>query len=235
MDRAPLLDIIFEDEDYIAINKPCAIMVHPTKITEDKVFLMQILRDQIGQRVYTVHRLDRPTSGALLFGKSSEAAAKVSALFREQQVKKEYRAIVRGFMDEKGLINHPIANKKYAEPQRAVTLYKNLDAVTYPAAIGPYPSSRYTYLALFPQTGRRHQLRRHLSHLRHPIIGDKKYGDIKHNKYFLENLESPNLLLHALNMQFTLESGRTIKLEAPLQDHFTKTLNALKMNTINSK
>lgn len=231
MSQEPL-SIIYEDEDYIAINKPCAIMVHPTKITEDKIFLMQILRDQIGQRVYTVHRLDRPTSGVLLFGKSSEAASKVSVLFREQKVKKEYRAIVRGFMDEKGLINYPIANKKFAEPQRAVTLYKNLGAVTFPAAIGPYPSSRYTYLALFPQTGRRHQLRRHLAHLRHPIIGDKRYGDINHNKYFVENLNSPNLLLHALTMNFTLEAGRSISIEAPLQNHFSKTLKTLKIKDL---
>ena len=98
------LDIIYEDNDFIAINKPCAIMVHPTKITEDKVFLMQLLRDQIGQRVYPVHRLDRPTSGVLLFGKHSDAAAEISTLFRNQLVKKEYRAIVRGFMDEKGII-----------------------------------------------------------------------------------------------------------------------------------
>ena len=86
-ERKPL-DIIYEDEHCIAINKPCAIMVHPTKITEDKVFLMQLLRDQIQQRVYTVHRLDRPTSGVLLFGKSSEAAAFFSAQFREQRSRK---------------------------------------------------------------------------------------------------------------------------------------------------
>jgi tRNA pseudouridine65 synthase len=231
MEHKPL-DIIFEDEEFIAINKPCAIMVHPTKITEDKVFLMQMLRDQIGQRVYTVHRLDRPTSGVLLFGKSSEAASKVSTLFRDQKVKKEYRAVVRGFLDEKGMINYPIANKKFAEPQRAVTLFKNLSEVSYPAAIGPYPSSRYTYLALFPQTGRRHQIRRHLSHLRHPIIGDKRYGDIKHNKYFHEQLACPNLLLHALTMEFEIDKGKKIFLKAPLQKHFTNTLHELGLNIL---
>ena len=226
------LDIIYEDSDFIAINKPCAIMVHPTKITEDKVFLMQILRDQIGQRVYPVHRLDRPTSGVLLFGKHSDAAAEISTLFRNQLVKKEYRAIVRGFMDEKGIINHPIANKKFAEAQSAVTLYKKLSEINYPAAIGPYPSARYTYLALYPQTGRRHQLRRHLSHLRHPIIGDKRYGDLKHNKYFAEQLDSPFLLLHALRMNFEISPGKTIRLEAPIQAHFSSTLEQLGLNTL---
>lgn len=226
------LDIIYEDNDFIAINKPCAIMVHPTKITEDKVFLMQLLRDQIGQRVYPVHRLDRPTSGVLLFGKHSDAAAEISTLFRNQLVKKEYRAIVRGFMDEKGIINHPIANKKFAEAQRAVTLYKKLSEINYPAAIGPYPSARYTYLALFPQTGRRHQLRRHLSHLRHPIIGDKRYGDLKHNKYFAENLGSPYLLLHALQMNFEIKPGKTISLKAPIQAHFSSTLEQLGLNIL---
>lgn len=228
-ERKPL-DIIYEDEHCIAINKPCAIMVHPTKITEDKVFLMQLLRDQIQQRVYTVHRLDRPTSGVLLFGKSSEAAAFFSAQFREQKVKKEYRAIVRGFLEEKGMINYPIANKKYAEPQRAVTLYKRISQTVYPAAIGPYESSRYSYLQLFPQTGRRHQLRRHLAHLRHPIIGDKRYGDINHNKYFVENLDCKNLLLHALSMKIEVTEGKSIELFAPLQTHFTAALNALNLH-----
>ncbi len=231
MDFLPL-NIIYEDEDCIAINKPCGIMVHPTKITEDKIFLMQLLRDQIGQRVFTVHRLDRPTSGVLLFGKSAEAASRISEKFRNQEVKKEYRAIVRGYLEEKGIINYPIANKKFAEPQRAVTLYKNLAQVSYPAAIGPYPSARYTYLALFPQTGRRHQLRKHLAHLRHPIIGDKRYGDIQHNKYFFEQLNAPHMLLHAKSLTIEIQTDRLIHIEAPLQQHFTHCLETLGLSIL---
>jgi tRNA pseudouridine65 synthase len=207
-------------------------MVHPTKITEDKVFLMQLLRDQIGQRIFTVHRLDRPTSGVLLFGKNAETASRISEKFRNQEVKKEYRAIVRGYLEEKGIINYPIANKKLAEPQRAVTLYKNLAQVSYPAAIGPYPSARYTYLALFPQTGRRHQLRRHLAHLRHPIIGDKRYGDIQHNKYFFEQLNAPNMLLHAMSLSIEIQTDRLIHIEAPLQQHFTHCLETLGLSIL---
>lgn len=179
-------------------------MIHRTKITEDKIFVLQLLRKQLGQkRIFPIHRLDRGTSGVLVFGKSSEVASQLSEQFRKQQVRKVYHAIIRGYIDEKGVVDYPIAREKWLEKKEAITHYKRLNQSEVPFAIGRYPQSRYTLVEARPKSGRRHQIRRHFSHLRHPVIGDKKHGDIHHNKYFKEVLGINRMLLHAKEISFT--------------------------------
>ena len=196
------LEILYQDEDLIAINKPPAIMVHKTGITEDKIFLLQLLRDQIKQRVYPVHRLDRPTTGVLLFAKNKETASNLNADFRERKIHKEYQAIVRGYLPPNGVIDYPLSNKEKGEAQEAITHFETLETFEYPVPIGRYETARYSYVHLTPLTGKRHQIRRHLAHLRHPIINDKRYGDIHHNRYFKEKQHIPFLLLHAQTISF---------------------------------
>lgn len=199
-----MLEIIYEDQWYVAINKPHGLLVHRTKIAEEKKeFALQLLRDQLNQHVFLVHRLDRPTSGILLFAKSSEAAKTVAHLFEKREVHKEYYAIVRGYTKEQDTIEHPLKKDGYGEEQEAITHYSKLDQIEIPIAVSRYPTSRYSLLNVFPKTGRMHQIRRHLAKERHYLIGDKRHGDCKHNKMFEEELSSHKMLLHAHTLSFT--------------------------------
>ena len=188
--------IIYEDEDLVVINKPSGIMVHKTSITEDKVFILQLLRNQVGKRLYPVHRLDRGTSGVLLFATSGKVAGLIQKQFREKQVLKKYTAIVRGFLPEQGTIDSPLKNGDGSFSE-ARTDYIPLKKTEKPYSISRYPTSRYSLLEIYPLSGKFHQIRRHLAHIRHPVIGDKKHGDCKHNKYFTQEFGLSRMLLHA--------------------------------------
>lgn len=201
-----MLEIIYEDAQYVAINKPNGLLVHRTRIAEEKKeFALQLLRDQLGYHVYTIHRLDRGTSGVLLFAKSPEAAAPIVQAFEAREPDKTYFAIARGYTPEAGTIDNPIRPDKdhqHKEPQDAVTRYNRLATVELPIPVGRYQTSRYSLVRIKPETGRMHQIRKHFAHLRHYIIGDKRHGDWRHNKMFLEELDSPYLLLHAAELRF---------------------------------
>jgi len=195
-------NILYEDADFIAIHKPSSILVHRTRISEDTVFVLQLLRDQVGYHVYPVHRLDRMTSGVLIFGKNKAAASSLSELFREQNITKTYLAIVRGHLPDSGIIDYPLARSPKHQKQPAISEYRTLDQTEIPHAISRYPTSRYSLVEVKPQTGRFHQIRKHFAHLRHPIIGDRPHGDCKHNKYLREKLGISTMLLHARSFSF---------------------------------
>lgn len=201
-----MLEILFEDDYFVAANKPNGLLVHRTRIAEEKKeFALQILRNQLGFHLYTVHRLDRGTSGVLLFAKTPEAATPLVKAFEERQVDKTYYAVVRGYTPEAATIDNPIKpdkDHKHKAPQDAVTHYKRLATVELPIPVGRYNCSRYSLVQVSPETGRMHQIRKHFAHIRHYIVGDKRHGDWRHNKMFLEELESPYLLLHAAQLRF---------------------------------
>jgi tRNA pseudouridine65 synthase len=223
-------DIIYEDESLVAINKPCHILVHPTKISEDTVFVLPLLEQQLGMRLFPIHRLDRPTSGVLLFAKSSAAAAHLSEQFREQRIEKVYLAIVRGYVEEQAVVDYAIGDHDdKTKPKRdAVTHYIRLAQSEVPYAINKYPQSRFSFVKAMPKTGRRHQIRRHFAHLRHPIIGDKRHGDIKYNKFFLKEQGWNRLFLHAYTLSFLQpDNDQTVYIEAPLNQDFKAALELL--------
>jgi len=195
-------NILYEDADFIAIHKPSGILVHRTRISEDTVFVLQLLRDQVGYHVYPVHRLDRMTSGVLIFGKNKAAASSLSELFRAQKITKTYLAVVRGYLPASGTIDYPLARSSEHQKQPATSDYRTLDQTEIPHAISRYPTSRYSLVEITPKTGRFHQIRKHFAHLRHPIIGDRPHGDCKHNKYLRENLGISTMLLHARSFSF---------------------------------
>lgn len=201
-----MLEIIYEDAQYVAINKPNGLLVHRTRIAEEKKeFALQLLRDQLGYRLHAVHRLDRGTSGVLLFAKTPEATAPLIKAFSQRQPDKTYFAIVRGYAPEAGTIDSPIRPDKdhrHKEAQAAITHFTRLATVELPIPVGPYQTVRYSLLKIKPETGRMHQIRKHFAHLRHYIIGDKKHGDWRHNRMFREQLNSPSLLLHAASLKF---------------------------------
>ncbi len=203
-----MLEILYQDEHLVAVNKPSGWLVHRSWLDrKEKVVVMQTVRDQIGQHVYTVHRLDRPTSGVLLMALSSEVAKLLSKQFEEHQIHKTYHAVVRGYVDGEETIDYPLTEEldkiadKFANPdkapQEAVSHYRSLAQVEMPIAVGPYQTTRYSLLELRPDTGRKHQLRRHMSHIRHPILGDSAHGDLKQNRALAAHFNCPRLMLHA--------------------------------------
>jgi tRNA pseudouridine65 synthase len=228
-----MLEILYEDEYIIAINKPPGILVHKTWISEDKVFLLQMLRDQLGYRPYTIHRLDRGTSGVILFAKSQEMSGKFSELFMEHKIEKKYLAIVRGWLQDEDIINYPLSDPESGKHEKleASTAYRCLAKSEINAAIGlKYKTARFSLIEAIPKTGRRHQIRKHFAHIDHPIIGDKRHGDVKHNTYFREHFEIGRMCLHASELQFIHPiSLNLISIKAVHNDEFN---NALKITDL---
>ena len=219
-----MLEILFEDQELVVINKPAGLLVHKTALAygEDENALIQ-LRDQIGSWVAPVHRLDRATSGCLLFAKNEQILPKLQGMFMERQIQKTYRCIVRGIPSEKeGLIDHPLRSERSGKLQEAQSKYKVLAETEQPfKSTGRYPTSRYSLLEVELLTGRTHQIRRHLAHIRHYILGDKKHGDNKQNQYFEAHFGLENLLLHAWKLQFTHPtSGKILSVTCDLPPHF---------------
>lgn len=221
------LNILYQDDELIAINKPEGMLVHRSWLDKhETVFAMQTLRDQIGQHVFPVHRLDRPTSGVLLFALNAEMARLMSEQFEQHQVQKSYLALVRGYLQGEGRIDYPlkvvkdkIADKFSAEkaPQSAITDYQSLATVEMPYPAGKFQTARYSLVQLFPQTGRKHQLRRHLKHLFHPILGDTNYGDLHQNRALSANTGCDRLFLHSNALQFSHpRTLQKIVINAPL-------------------
>lgn len=202
-----MLEILYQDDYLVAVNKPAGMLVHRSWLdTHETQFVMQTLRDQIGQHVFPIHRLDRPTSGVLLFALSSEVANLVCRQFEQNQVEKSYLAVVRGYLIGKAVIDYPLKPKldkiadKFSqekEPQSAVSFYQGLNKVEMPYGVGRYQTSRYSLVRLTPKTGRKHQLRRHLKHVFHPILGDTQYGDLHQNRALAEHTGVSRLMLHS--------------------------------------
>ena len=219
-----MLEIIFEDQELVVINKPAGLLVHKTALAfgEEENALIQ-LRDQIGSWVAPVHRLDRATSGCLLFAKNEQILPKLQSLFMERKIQKTYCCIVRGIpMEKEGLIDHPLTSERSGKLQEAQSKYKVLAETEQPFnSTGRYPTSRYSFLEIELLTGRTHQIRRHLAHIRHYILGDKKHGDNKQNHYFETHFSLEQLLLHAWQLQFRHPtSGKILSVGCALPPHF---------------
>ncbi|WP_426667660.1 pseudouridine synthase [Mucilaginibacter sp. McL0603] len=223
-----MLDILFRDEYLIAINKPHGLLVHRSAIAADvEEFALQLLRDQIGQKVNPVHRLDRKTSGVLLFAFDKSTEIEMQKQFAENKVKKTYLAIVRGHTEENGNIDYPL-RKENGTLQDAFTTYKTLNRAELDVPFGKHPTSRYSLIEATPATGRMHQLRKHFAHIFHPIIGDRTHGCNKQNKLFKEKWEMDTMLLHAQSLTFIHPvTSNKIVLEASIQDEFVRVMKLM--------
>jgi len=225
------LEIIYQDEQFVAINKPHGLLVHRTKIAKDaSEFALQLLRNQIGQHVYPCHRLDRKTSGVLLFAKDEETNKRMQIKFAEGQVSKKYLAIVRGYTNKKGIIDYPL-KKEDGGIQEAVTAYTTLQQTELEISFSEKPSSRYSLLEIEPLTGRMHQIRKHFAHIFHPIIGDRPHGCNKQNRLFKEKWEMTTMMLHAyvLAFQHPVTSQPTI-ISSQLFEEFKRVMRILKFD-----
>jgi len=235
------LSVIYQDEYMVAIHKPAGLLVHRSPIDRHETqFAVQLTEETIGQKVFPIHRLDKATSGLLLFALDPKTAKKLSDQFMNHTIQKTYLAICRGWTDESGYIEHALKYKrdKIAEkmkreqlqPQSAETAYKNLATTSVNHTIGRYEQQRYSLLELKPRTGRKHQLRRHMNHIVHPIIGDTKYGDRHHNHFFSEWLGQHRLYLAATQLQFLHpKTSEPILIECHLENSFQHALNKLKL------
>ncbi|KAB7732591.1 pseudouridylate synthase [Rudanella paleaurantiibacter] len=232
------LPILYQTETLVAVNKPHGLLVHRSPIASDvSEFAVQILRDQLGQRVYPVHRLDRKTGGVLLFALTEAMNSAMQVQFAEGQVDKTYLAIVRGYTPDTQTIDYPLRrdddNGRPGPLQEAVTHLRTLRRTEIPLAHGKHTTSRYSLVELTPTTGRMHQLRKHMAHIMHPIIGDRPHGCNKQNKLFLEQFGMNTMLLHASRIEFRHpDTGESVAIEAPIQAEFARMLQTLFEGTI---
>jgi len=259
----PILTILYQDEYMVAVDKPAGLFVHRSFMDKDEIyFALQLVRDQVGQYVYPVHRLDRPTSGVLLFALTKEVATILSEAFANKSnqadtldsmgfgeselcdlaMVKTYYALVRGHVSVdvtdkiissdknnsdsvRGFIDHPLKEKldklgdknvsRDKPAQSAKSYYRVIEQASLPIKVGKFDSVRYSLVEVQPITGRRHQIRRHLAHLRHPIIGDINYGDNKQNPFFVEHFAFKRLMLIAKSLEFNHPiTNKRIKISA---------------------
>jgi len=235
-----MLAILYQDEYLVAINKPAGLLVHRSMIDRHETqFALQMVRDQIGQRVYPFHRLDKPTSGVLVFALDSNIARQMTEAFSARAMEKEYLAIVRGYTTEKDIIDYPLKEEldkmsdrqanQNKEAQPAITEYQRLATTELPHAVGRYPAARYSLIKVSPKTGRKHQIRRHMKHIFHPIVGDTTHGDGKHNQLFRDAFDCQRLLLHASGLRFSHPvSGEFVSIDAPLDGPFSRIVGLFK-------
>lgn len=210
------VDILHQDEDLLVINKPSGLAVHRGRGVETPP-LLQRLRDQMGEWVYPVHRLDSGTSGALLIARTPEIAARLSQQFESGRVEKRYLALCRGRDQSLTRVEHPLSRDDGEERVPAVTDFTFLGSF-----------ERYGLYEARPSTGRRHQIRLHLKHKSHPIIGDVRYGKGEHNLLFRERFDFHRLALHALSLRFfSPRTGEPLLVWAPLPPEFRSLLAAI--------
>ncbi|GAB3476044.1 pseudouridine synthase [Marinomonas epiphytica] len=237
------LPILFQDEHLVAINKPSGLLVHRTHLAKgEEDVVVQRLRDQIGQWVFPVHRLDRGTSGVLLLAFTPSVAKQLGEQFSQARSQKTYHCLVRGHVCDEGLIDYPLAKvnevkgkaryKVEGTEKEAQTQFHCLDQITLPVPVSKYQQMRLSWLEVTPKQGRKHQIRRHFKHVFNPLVGDSRYG-CRHTNQALKPLlqNDYRLMLHAskLLIEHPITKGK-ITLEADLDNKIVNTLN--KLNSI---
>ncbi|MEW6057294.1 MAG: pseudouridine synthase [Bdellovibrionota bacterium] len=183
-------EILYLDDAMAIVNKPSGLLVHRSKESSDRVFLLQLVHQKLGEPVFPVNRIDRAASGAVVFARSSTAASLVQRNLQSSEALKEYLAFVRGEPPEQGLIERPLTSEN-GKPQEAKTSFQR---------ISTSPEGSLLRVRIF--TGRRHQIRRHLAHLRHHILGDTTYGKGRINQFFRTQYGLNRLFLHCMTLRF---------------------------------
>jgi tRNA pseudouridine65 synthase len=230
-----MLEILYQDEFIVAINKPHGLLVHQSPIARDaEEFALQLLRNQLQKTVYPSHRLDRKTSGVLVFALDKATDSIMQQKFQNREVEKKYLALLRGYAPKEMTIDYALKNDNEVL-QDAVTYFKTLEYFDLDVPFGKHKTSRYTLVEAIPETGRMHQLRKHFAHIFHPIIGDRPHGCNKQNKFWLDNFQMNTMLLHASELTFHHPySQEEITIKADISDEFQRVLQILKNEIIAS-
>lgn len=211
------IDILFQDDHILAVHKPAGIPVHPNPLTGPGPDALRLAREASGRWVYPVHRLDAATSGVLLFGLSREAARELAFLFRDRKVQKRYLAVARGWFPGDVDLCYPLREEAGKEPVEATTLFRLLGRAELPESVGRHPSARFSLVEAIPRTGRMHQIRKHLHHLSHHLIGDTTYGDGTWNRFFRQRFSLHRMMLFSIEMSLPNPFGKEpLLFRAPL-------------------
>jgi len=223
-----VLEILHQDDALIAVNKPAGLAVHRSKMVGNAdEFLIDLLREQLGGTLHLAHRLDRATSGVLLVARSSEIAAKLGEQFMARDVRKRYLAVVRGWPEPaEDCIDYPLPGSRESGPRReARTQYRRLATIEVPIALGRYPQQRYAFVEAAPETGRFRQIRKHLAHRHHPVVGDCQHGRSDHNRLYKQHFGCHRMLLHAWQLQLRHPLTQApLQIEAPLDADYSALL-----------
>lgn len=229
-------DILFHDDQLLVLNKPAGVPVHGSRMLEGRpATLLAMARELAGKMVHAAHRLDRPVSGAIVLAFDRETLAALSRSFEERQVLKRYLGVARGWTDREGEIDYPLRPPRDErrgddEARAALTRYERLGKMELPVPVPPYATARYSLLSITPESGRRHQIRRHLKHISHPLAGDTTYGKGEHNRLFREQFGCDRLLLHSQALGFRHPvSGEWIERTAPLDATFCRVIERFGM------
>lgn len=222
------LEIIYQDDNVLVVNKPHGLLMHRSKMARDATTsVLKILRAQTGLYLYAVHRLDRKTSGVLVIALNPETQSFLNEQFRDRKVSKCYQAIVRGYTDPEGTIDYAIKNDR-GVIKDAITHYKTIQHYECPWPSGNHFSSRYSLLELYPETGRYHQLRMHMAHIFHPILGDRPHGCNKQNRLWKELHGMNTMLLHAARLRIAIKPECIPEVfEAKKSHEFTRSIKLL--------
>ena len=205
MIASPSIEVIYQDESFVAASKPGGLIVHRTSESSDKVFLLQELGAQLGRFLYPVHRLDRAASGVIVFAFSSEDARLLQETLNAPDSRKEYLVLARGSTPERWEVDRPLKNDAGVE-QPARTSFEKIAEFF-----------RLSLLRATIHTGRRHQIRRHLARSAHQVLGDSTYGKGKINQFFRDTYGLPRLFLHAAHLEIRHpRTGARLSLRAPL-------------------
>ncbi len=197
------IDVLFRDEHIAIVNKPAGLMMHDSALARgEHDFVADRLRAQFGQKIFLAHRLDRPTSGCLLLAFDRDTAAHLNAQFQTRVIEKEYLALCRGWPDEKMSVDYELdggPGKPIKKP--ALTHFETLQRFEIDLPSAGFPTSRYALLKCKPETGRFRQIRRHLHHIDHHLIGDTSHGDGRRNRDFrMHGIH--RMMLHARTLRF---------------------------------
>ena len=218
-----MIEILYTDDHFYIVNKPSGIPVHLSKMTSDDTSLLCLLSAQTGEKLYPVHRLDRPTSGLNLFARSASACGALGKLFQNKTVDKTYLALVRGWPPEKGEISSQLYKNPESKTKKvdALTTYERIATYTIPYSDGRFETSRIALVRVSPQTGRTHQIRRHFAGISYPLIGDTIYGKGLQNRLFRDKFDSHRLLLAAVELAFIHPyTNEKLTVTAPLSAQF---------------
>ncbi|MEC8361068.1 MAG: pseudouridine synthase, partial [Bacteroidota bacterium] len=221
-DAAPSFRVLHEDAHLCAVVKPNRLLVHRTDIDFHEPHNLRDLLNKTRERdawLQPVHRLDKPTSGIVVFAPAGDSLNALKLEFVHRRTSKTYYAVVRGWTEDQGVVEKPLPTAHNPVPKEAQTDYRTLARVELPHPVGPYETARYSVVECRPSTGRFHQIRLHFRHLRHPIVGDSRYGDKKHNRIVANHSGVDTLLLHAGRLAVRHPQGdRTLTLKAAVPE-----------------
>lgn len=233
------IQILYQDENLVAVYKPAGFHVHPHEDdypVPRQYVCLYVVRDMINKYLYPVHRLDAPTCGVLIFALNQDTAREIATQFQNQQVEKTYYTVVRGWTQEKGIIEIPLELDSTNELVPARTEFELIRKIELPIPVGKrHGSARYSMIKVNPKTGRYHQIRRHFQRLNHPIIGDTRHGDSHHNRFFREHFQLQGLCLMASELKLkTSWNPEGFHFRSPVPEKWNRLQDLFEVRVINN-